>query len=40
MHKEIDFAPHPVVGLVLPVGDAEKFQPFNYINFFEVSGFI
>ena len=22
---EVDFAPHPVVGLVLQVGDAEKF---------------
>ena len=24
-HKEVDLAPHPVVGLVLQVGDAEKF---------------
>ena len=24
-HKETDRAPHPVVGLVLQVGDAEKF---------------
>ena len=24
-HKEVDFAPHQVVGLVLQVGDAEKF---------------
>ena len=24
-HKEIDLAPHPVVGLVLQVGDVEKF---------------
>ena len=24
-HKEVDLAPHPVVGLVLHVGDAEKF---------------
>ena len=24
-HKEVDLAPHPVVGLVLEVGDAEKF---------------
>ena len=24
-HKETDLAPHPVVGLVLQVGDAEKF---------------
>ena len=24
-HKEIDLTPHPVVGLVLQVGDAEKF---------------
>ena len=24
-HKEIDLAPHPVVGLVLQVGDIEKF---------------
>ena len=24
-HKEVDFAPHPVVGLVLQVGDTEKF---------------
>ena len=25
-HKEDDLAPHPVVGLVLQVGDAEKFH--------------
>ena len=24
-HKKVDLAPHPVVGLVLQVGDAEKF---------------
>ena len=24
-HKEVDLAPHPVVGLVLQVGDTEKF---------------
>ena len=24
-HKEVDLAPHPVGGLVLQVGDAEKF---------------
>ena len=24
-HKEVDLVPHPVVGLVLKVGDAEKF---------------
>ena len=24
-HEEVDFAPHPVVGLVLQVGDVEKF---------------
>ena len=24
IHKEVDLAPHPVVGLVLQVGDAEK----------------
>ena len=24
-HKEVDFAPHPVVGLAHQVGDAEKF---------------
>ena len=24
-HKGADFAPHPVIGLVLQVGDAEKF---------------
>ena len=24
-NKEVDLAPHPVVGLVLPVGDEEKF---------------
>ena len=24
-HKEVDFAPHPVIGLVLQVGDVEKF---------------
>ena len=24
-HKEVDLGPHPVVGLVLKVGDAEKF---------------
>ena len=25
-HKEVDLVPHPVVGLVLEVGDAEKFS--------------
>ena len=25
-HKEVDLAPHPVVGFVLQVGDAEKFS--------------
>ena len=25
-HKGVDLAPHPVVGLVLQVGDAEKFS--------------
>ena len=25
IHKEVDLGPHPVVGLVLKVGDAEKF---------------
>ena len=25
IHKEVDLAPHPVVGLVLHVGDTEKF---------------
>ena len=25
MYKEVDLAPHPVVGLVVQVGDAEKF---------------
>ena len=30
-HKEVDLAPHPVVGLVLQVGDAEKFsQAFGF----------
>ena len=24
-HKEVDLVPHPVVGLVLQVGDTEKF---------------
>ena len=24
-HKEVDFAPHSVIGLMLQVGDAEKF---------------
>ena len=24
-HKEVDLAPHPVVGLVLQVGDTERF---------------
>ena len=24
IHKDVDLAPHPVVGLVLQVGDAEK----------------
>ena len=24
-HKEVDLAPHPVVGLLLQVGDKEKF---------------
>ena len=23
-HKEVDFAPHPIIGLVHQVGDAEK----------------
>ena len=26
-HKEVGFAPHPVVGLVLQVGETEKFPP-------------
>ena len=26
IHQEVDFVPHPVVGLVLQVGDAEKFS--------------
>ena len=25
LHKEVDLAPHPVVGLVFQVGDVEKF---------------
>ena len=25
IHKEVDLAPHPVIGLVLQVGDTEKF---------------
>ena len=25
IHKEVDLAPHPVIGLVFQVGDAEKF---------------
>ena len=30
-HKEVDLAPHPVVGLVLQVRDAEKFpQAFGF----------
>ena len=30
-HKEIDLVPHPVVGLVLQVGDVEKFpQAFGF----------
>ena len=30
-HKEVDLAPQPVVGLVLQVGDAEKFpQALGY----------
>ena len=36
-HKEIDLAPHPGVGLVLQVGDAEKFlQAFSFesLDFF------
>ena len=40
-HKEVDLAPHSVVGLVLQVGDAEKFpQAFGFENpnpFFGVS---
>ena len=30
-HKQVDFSPHPVVGLVLQVGDVEKFpQAFGF----------
>ena len=40
-HKEVDLAPHPVVGLVLQVGDTEKFpQALGYESqdpFFTVS---
>ena len=40
-HKEVDLAPHPVVGLVLQVGDTEKFpQALGYKSldsFFRVS---
>ena len=39
--KEVDLAPHPVVGLVLQVGDVEKFlQAFGFQSldlFFRVS---
>ena len=32
-HKEVDFAPHPVIGLVLQVGDVEKFpQALGFEN--------
>ena len=36
-HNEVDLAPHPVVGLVLQVGDAEKFLPalgFESMDYF------
>ena len=40
-HKEVDLAPHPVDGLVLQVGDTEKFpQALGYKNldpFFRVN---
>ena len=40
-HKEVDLALHPVVGLVLQVGDAEKFPQAlvakAWILFFKVS---
>ena len=40
-HKKVDLAPHPVVGLVFQVGDAEKFPKafgFESLNpFFRVS---
>ena len=35
-HKEVDLASHPVVGLVLQVGDAEEFQKPESL-FFRVS---
>ena len=45
-HKEVDLAPYPVVGLVLKVGDTEKFphalgfeslDPFFFFFFSRVS---
>ena len=40
-HNEVDFAPHPVVGLVLQVEDSEKFpEALDFIRldpFFRVS---
>ena len=42
-HKEVDLAPHPVVGLVLQRGDAEKFpqalgfESLDLSSFFSVS---
>ena len=40
-HKEVDLAPHPVLGLVFQVGNAEKFsQSFRFKSlgpFFRVS---
>ena len=40
-HKEVDLAPHPVVGLLLRVGDTEKFPHAlnfeGFDSFFRVS---
>ena len=37
-HKEVDLAPHPAAGLVLHVGDAEKFP--QALGFQSVDPFI
>ena len=32
-HKEVDLAPHPIVGFVLSVGDTKKFSQLKIQNF-------
>ena len=33
-HKEVDLAPHPVVGLVLQIGDTEKIAIGRFLTFY------